>query len=144
MFAVCLIQVLALAIAGIVLGLLAGTALPLLGMVFLKDLLPAPPVLGIYPVPLLLAAGYGLLTALAFALWPLGRAARIPGAALFRDALLPEHTVPTWSLVGGQRGAGARPDRADRRHGDRPSPRAVFLRRGAGHAAAVPARRRSR
>ena len=32
------------------------------------------------PAPLALAAAYGLLTALAFALWPLGRAARIPGA----------------------------------------------------------------
>jgi len=98
-FAVCLIQVLALASVGIIAGLLAGTALPLLGMVFLKNLLPVPPALGIYPVPLLLAAGYGLLTALAFALWPLGRAARIPGAALFRDALLPERTVPTRLLV---------------------------------------------
>nr|MCU0886930.1 FtsX-like permease family protein [Rubritepida sp.]MCU0944306.1 FtsX-like permease family protein [Rubritepida sp.] len=28
---------------------------------------------------------YGLLTALTFTLWPLGRAGRIPGAALFRD-----------------------------------------------------------
>ena len=46
--------------------------------------------LGIYPGPLALAAAYGLLTALGFALWPLGRAARIPGGALFRDALLPE------------------------------------------------------
>jgi len=98
-FATCLIQVLALAIAGIVAGLLAGTALPLFVMAFLKNLLPAPPVLRIYPAPLLLAAGYGLLTALAFALWPLGRAARIPGAALFRDALLPERTAPSWTLV---------------------------------------------
>jgi putative ABC transport system permease protein len=98
-FAVCLIQVLALAIIGIILGLLVGTALPLLGVVLLKNLLPAPPALGIYPAPLLLAAGYGLLTALAFALWPLGRAARIPGAALFRDALLPERTLPTRKLV---------------------------------------------
>jgi putative ABC transport system permease protein len=98
-FAVCLIQVLALAIVGIIVGLLVGTALPVVGIVFLKNLLPAPPVLGIYPVPLLLAAGYGLLTAIAFALWPLGRAARIPGGALFRDALLPERTVPTRLLV---------------------------------------------
>ncbi len=98
-FAVCLIQVLALAIVGIVLGLLVGTALPLLGMVFLKNLLPVPPVLGIYPGPLVLAAAYGLMTALSFALWPLGRAARIPGAALFRDALLPERTRPTRLLV---------------------------------------------
>ena len=59
-----------------------------------------PPVLGLYPGPLLLAAGYGLLTALAFSLWPLGRAARIPGAALFRDALMPERSRPSrWLLV---------------------------------------------
>ena len=35
-----------------------------------------------------------LLTALSFALWPLGRAAQIPGAALFRDAMLPERVRP--------------------------------------------------
>ena len=48
-----------------------------------------PPRLGIYPAPLALAAIYGLLTAGAFALWPLARAAQISGAALFRDALMP-------------------------------------------------------
>ena len=32
---------------------------------------------------------YGLLTALAFALWPLGRAHDVPVAALFRDAVAP-------------------------------------------------------
>jgi putative ABC transport system permease protein len=98
-FAVCLIQVLALAVLGIAIGLVVGTILPLLGMVFLKGLLPAPPVLGVYPFPLVLAAGYGLLIALAFALWPLGRAARIPGAALFRDALLPQHARPNRWLI---------------------------------------------
>ena len=98
-FAVCLIQVLTLAAIGIVVGLAVGAALPLVGIVFLKDMLPVPPVLGIYPIPLWLAAAYGLLTALAFALWPLGRAARIPGGALFRDALLPEHTAPTRGLI---------------------------------------------
>ncbi len=87
-------------------------------MTLLKGLLPVPPVQGIYPAPLALAAVYGLLTALAFALWPLGRAARIPGAALFRDALLPERTVPTASADRGQRRAGARPCRADRGHRD--------------------------
>jgi putative ABC transport system permease protein len=89
-FAICLIQVLALALVGILLGLIVGTLLPFALIAWLKDILPAPPVLGVYPVPLGLAAAYGLLTALAFALGPLGRAARIPGAALFRDALLPE------------------------------------------------------
>ncbi len=74
---------------------MAGAALPLLGARFLAPILPVPPALGLYPGPLVLAALYGLLTALCFALWPLGRAARIPGAALFRDALVPEGTRPS-------------------------------------------------
>ena len=40
-----------------------------------------------------------MLTALAFSLWPLGRAARIPGGALFRDALMPERTRPSLPLL---------------------------------------------
>jgi putative ABC transport system permease protein len=98
-FAVCLIQVLALAVAGIVLGLAAGAAVPLAGARFLAPILPVPPVLGLYPGPLLLAAAYGLLIALCFALWPLGRAARIPGAALFRDGLMPEAVRPSAVLI---------------------------------------------
>jgi putative ABC transport system permease protein len=98
-FAVCLIQVLTLSGAGIVLGLAAGAALPVAGARLLTPILPVPPVLGVYPGPLLLAATYGLLIALCFALWPLGRAARIPGGALFRDGLLPEATRPAAVLV---------------------------------------------
>ena len=98
-FAVCLIQVLALSAAGIVLGLVAGAALPVAGARWLTPILPVPPVLGVYPGPLLLAAAYGLLIAACFALWPLGRAARIPGGALFRDGLLPEATRPSAGLV---------------------------------------------
>ena len=51
------------------------------------------------PGPLALAAGYGILIALCFALWPLGRAARIPGGALFRDGLLPDATRPATPLI---------------------------------------------
>jgi putative ABC transport system permease protein len=99
-FAVCLIQVLLLSAVGIAIGLAAGTVLPVAAAGLLRDLLPVPPVNGVYPVPLLLAAAYGLLTAIAFALLPLGRAASIPGAALFRDALLPERVRPSLSLIG--------------------------------------------
>jgi putative ABC transport system permease protein len=100
MFAVALIQVLALALVGILLGLVAAAVLPLLAVWLLRDLLPVPPVLGLYLAPLLLAAAYGLLTALGFALLPLGRAARIPGGALFRDALLPQRVRPApWLLA---------------------------------------------
>ncbi|MDR3531463.1 MAG: FtsX-like permease family protein [Rhodopila sp.] len=98
-FAVCLIQVLTLSAGGIALGVAAGACLPLLGVRFLAPILPVPPVLGLYPGPLLLAAIYGLLTALCFALWPLGRAARIPGGALFRDGLMPEATRPSVTLI---------------------------------------------
>jgi len=98
-FAVCLIQVLTLAACGITLGVAAGALVPLLGVSFLSGILPVPPVLGLYPGPLLLAATYGLLIALCFALWPLGRAARIPGGALFRDGLMPEATRPSAGLI---------------------------------------------
>ncbi|HME21065.1 MAG TPA: FtsX-like permease family protein [Acetobacteraceae bacterium] len=97
--AVCLIQVLALALCGIIMGLAAGALAPLALAAWLKDVLPVPPVLDLYPGPLLLASCYGLLTALAFSLWPLGRAACIPGAALFRDALIPERTRPSRPLL---------------------------------------------
>ncbi len=107
MFAVALIQVLALALAGIGLGLAAAAALPPLAVWLLRDLLPVPPVLGLYPAPLLLAAAYGLLTALGFALPPLGRAARIPGGALFRDGLLPQPVRPAPWLLATTAGIGA-------------------------------------
>lgn len=100
-FATCLIQVMALSAAGIAAGLLVGTVLALAGIALFRDVLPVPPVVGVYPGPLLLAAGYGLLTAGAFSFWPLGRAARIPGAALFRDALVPQRTAPSGRLVAG-------------------------------------------
>ncbi len=98
-FSVCLIQVMTLAGAGIIAGLAVGASLPVLGAQLLKGILPVPPVLGLYPGPLGLAALYGVLIALCFALWPLGRAARIPGAALFRDALMPEQTRPAPALI---------------------------------------------
>jgi putative ABC transport system permease protein len=98
-FALCLIQVLALALCGIVIGLVAGSLAPRALAAVLKDVLPVPPVMGLYPAPLALAACFGLLTALAFSLWPLGRAARIPGGALFRDALLPGRTRPSRPLL---------------------------------------------
>ena len=96
-FAVCLIQVMALAGMGISLGLIAGAVLPMAGAWLLKDILPVPAVAGIYPGSLALAAAYGVLTAFAFALWPLGRAAQIPGAALFRETT-PEGR-PAWPIL---------------------------------------------
>jgi putative ABC transport system permease protein len=98
-FAICLAQVMALALTGVAIGVALGSATPLALSGWLKDVLPVPPVVGFYPQPLALAAAYGLLTALAFSLWPLGRAARIPAAALFRDSFLPEHILPAPAII---------------------------------------------
>ena len=98
-FATYLIQVMALAIAGITLGLAIGFGLTWVGASFLGDALPIPPRPGLYLAPLGMAALYGLLTALAFALWPLGRAREIPGAALFRDVVQPSAARPRAALI---------------------------------------------
>lgn len=94
-----LIQVLALAALGIGIGLVGGYGLTWVAAQALAGSLPVPPRLALYPAPLALAALYGLLTALAFALWPLGRAARISGAALFRDAVQPSGAWPGGAVL---------------------------------------------
>jgi putative ABC transport system permease protein len=98
-FFICLIQVMALSVVGIVLGLAAGVVLPLGAIRLLGDLLPVPPQTGVFFAPLALAGAYGLLTAAAFALWPLGRAMKISGGALFRDPVLPVLTRPPLPLL---------------------------------------------
>ncbi|KAA2213098.1 ABC transporter permease [Teichococcus oryzae] len=98
-FVTYLIQVMALSALGIVIGLAAGQGLTMLAAKALSGALPVPPRLGFYPLPLAQAALYGVLTALAFALWPLGRAREIPGAALFRDAVQPGDGRPRLSLL---------------------------------------------
>ncbi len=82
------LQVALLAGLGIVIGLVAGAALPWAAVAALGDRLPVPARLGLYPLPLALAAGFGALTALAFAAWPLARAGEVPAATLFRDIVV--------------------------------------------------------
>ncbi len=99
-FAVCALQVAALAGAGIVIGLAAGAALPLGAAALLGDALPVSPAQGLFAGPLLLAAIYGVLIAAVFSLGPLARAMGISGAALFRDAVLPQGgRQPAWVIA---------------------------------------------
>jgi putative ABC transport system permease protein len=65
----------------------------------LRPIIPLPIAPALQPVELLLAFCYGLLTALAFALWPLGRAHDVPVSALFRDAVSPSARWPRWRYV---------------------------------------------
>ena len=93
-FRLYLMQVMALALVGIVIGLGVGAAVPFLVDVLAGDLMPVPAALGLYPAPLVLAGAYGVLTALAFAIWPLARAREVPPTALFRDIIAPERKYP--------------------------------------------------
>ena len=99
-FWTCALQVAALSVAGIAIGLLAGGLLPWAISSILRDMLPVPPVSGFFLRPLALAGAFGTLTAASFSLWPLARAMRISGAALFRDSVMPDAGRPrAWLIV---------------------------------------------
>ncbi len=89
-----LLQIGAITLVGVAIGLAIGVAVPWLGGPSLADALSVPIRIGVYPAELALAALYGTLTALAFALWALGRAHDVPVSALFRDRVAPEKRWP--------------------------------------------------
>ena len=81
-----LAQIMLVAGVGIAIGLVIGAVAPVLIGSFLEGVFPVAGVAGgIYPAALVLATIYGVLTALAFALVPLGRARQVPVSALYRD-----------------------------------------------------------
>ena len=86
-FAIYLWQVLLLAAIGSAIGLVLGALLPFVIAAAFGAIIPLPIAPALHPGELALALLYGLLTALAFALWPLGRAHDVPVSALFRDAV---------------------------------------------------------
>ena len=94
-----LIQVMLIAAVSTVLGLAIGAGLPFLLDAVLRDQLPLPLNPEIAPARLALAAAYGLLTALAFAILPLGRAHDVPVAGLFRDTVDPSGRRPRWRYL---------------------------------------------
>ena len=91
--AVYFIQIMILTGLGIVIGVFAGALIASVGGVALRIVLPVA-VAGFYPLELALAALYGLATALAFALYPLGRAREVSPTGLFRDQVAPSRRRP--------------------------------------------------
>src|ERR1700760_4735208 len=83
-FAIYLTQVMLLAGVGSIIGLAAGASLPFVIVGLFGKLLPLPVVPAVHPDELALSFVYGLLTALAFGLWPLGPAPGAPGAGAGR------------------------------------------------------------
>jgi putative ABC transport system permease protein len=98
-FAIYLTQVTVLAVIGSVIGLAAGAALPFIIVNVFGTLLPLPVVPALHFDELVLSLVYGLLTALAFGLWPLGRVHDVPVAALFREAVTSPWHRPRWRYL---------------------------------------------
>ena len=93
-FTIYLGQVMLLALLGVLIGLGIGLAIPFLLAAIFGALVPIPFVPAVHPAQLAIALLYGMLTALAFAVWPLGRAHDVPVSALFRDQVAPQRRVP--------------------------------------------------
>jgi putative ABC transport system permease protein len=93
-FALMLTQVMLVAGVGVAIGVAIGAALPYLAVLGFGALIPFPFSPAIHPAAIGQGALYGLLTALAFALGPLGRAHDVPVQALFREEIEPRSAKP--------------------------------------------------
>ncbi|KUF10551.1 ABC transporter permease [Pseudoponticoccus marisrubri] len=108
------LQIGALSLVGIALGLVLGALVPVLFGPMINAALPVPALFSLHPAPLAEAALYGVLTALLFTLWPLARAEDVRAATLFREALggarllpAPRYLVATALLLAGLVGVAA-------------------------------------
>lgn len=81
-----LVQILVLAVLGILLGLVLALLVTLIALPILGNLLALDVQAGIHPPSLLIASGFGLLTAFLFGFLPLRRAQKLKPATLFRSA----------------------------------------------------------
>ncbi len=87
-FSTYFIQLTALALLGILVGLAIGAALPFLAQSVIAEVLPVRARVALYGEPLAIAASFGLLVSLLFTLMPLMRARRVPAATLMRGAVV--------------------------------------------------------
>ncbi|SMX26284.1 FtsX-like permease family protein [Pelagimonas phthalicica] len=93
------LQIGALSLLGIAIGLALGALVPILLGPIIGAALPIPAVFTLHPAPLAEAAVYGVLTALVFTLWPLARAEEVRAATLMRDALQGAKRLPAARYV---------------------------------------------
>jgi putative ABC transport system permease protein len=93
-FAIYCTQMLLVALLAAAIGATLGAALPYILSWAFGAIIPFPVEPTLHPGVLTLSILYGLLTALAFALWPLGRAHEISVSMLFRDQVAAERRWP--------------------------------------------------
>jgi putative ABC transport system permease protein len=87
-------QIAALSLAGVALGAAAGALAGWLAAPALAGVLPVAPKAGVYPEALGLAALFGLITAMAFAVPPLSSRTRVSPLTLFRGYAAPMRARP--------------------------------------------------
>lgn len=93
-FSIYLLQVMILASVGVLIGAAIGAVAPPLTAHLLSGVFPVTIPLGVYWKPILIAALFGYVTTLAFAVWPLGRAREVQAAQLFRALIVPPEGLP--------------------------------------------------
>ena len=99
-FRVYLLQVMLIASLGVCLGVVVAAVAPALALDILGAYITVPLTLWVYPVPLAIAAGFGLVTSFLFALWPIAKAEEARAAQLFRSLVeMPQGRPRTVYLV---------------------------------------------
>ena len=99
-FRVYLLQVMLIASLGVCLGVTLAAVAPALALDILGAYITVPLTLSVYPVPLAIAASFGLVTSFLFALWPVAKAEEVRAAHLFRSLVeMPQGRPRTIYLV---------------------------------------------
>ena len=84
-FRIYFLQVITIAACGVTAGIVVSAIAPLFAIQILSQYVTIPLVMTVYPAPLTIAASFGLLTAIAFAVWPLAKAEEVRAGDLFRS-----------------------------------------------------------
>ncbi|MBX9925310.1 MAG: FtsX-like permease family protein, partial [Hyphomicrobiaceae bacterium] len=98
-FRMFLAQILAVAGLGVAIGLVLGYMVPFAVDAAVGSALPVRAEFAVTWSSIATAVAYGLLVALLFALWPLGRAERVAPSVLFRDEVSGDRTWPKANII---------------------------------------------
>jgi putative ABC transport system permease protein len=98
-FALHLMQVVTIAAIGIAIGVFVGLMVPTIVDALAGDALPFRAETTLRFPAVAMAVAYGLLVALLFTLWPLGRIEQIRPSVLFRDEVSEERRWPGWRII---------------------------------------------
>jgi len=101
-----LTQIALLAGLGVAIGLAIGAATPFALGAIVGSSLPIPALFAVYPLPLVKAGAFGLLSSAAFSLGPLARARTTPPSALFRHDLTGRLSLSVETVVAALAAAG--------------------------------------